>query len=798
MPPILDDLRYSIQSLRRSPGFFATVVFTLALGVGGTVAIYTFVRGVLLRPLPIEQAERLVMVCESHPDRPDGCGAAPGNLWDMQKSRTLSSVGLGRSWNFGLKSEDGRSEGVRGGVATVGLFDTFLVEPLLGRLFERTDHLSGGDQVVLLSHSLWSRRFGGQEDIVGSLIDLDEEPYRVIGVLPEGFAVPFLEETELWIALWASRADWRDWRGLRPYGRLADGVTLEQAQAELGSLAEALAERYPESNSEWGFEVRDLHQEMVASVKAPLLVFLGAVGLVLVIACINTAILLLVRSSALERELAMRLALGAGRGRLLALLLNQSLVLALAGGALGVGLASLTVRLFTRLAPVGFPRLENVELDGAIIAFAILLSLFATLLAGLAPAWKASRCDPSVLLRAAGRTISSRRTRSTMVIAEVALATMLLVGAGLLARSFLNLVEWQPGFETERVITFNVFPPLGKYSERAQLVAIYQRINQELSSLPGVVSVGEVSAGPLFGGGDGASGFRIEGRPEPAPGTGPLVHWYDCGPNYFATLGIPLVRGRAFGSEDRAGAPLVAVVNETMANRHWPESDPLGERVFVETHQDWFEIVGVVADTDPFDPRTPIQPEIYWPLAQVVRGATYYAVRVSDDPDGVVPSIEQRLLQIEPDLSVGQPTTLIDRMDRQLVLPRFQMWLLGLFAAVALTVAMVGIYGVTSFAVVQRTRELGIRMALGAHPEQLRLALVRGALFTTALGVLLGLTIGLGLSRFLSSMLVEVSRNDPTTLALVVATLFATTLAAASIPARRATRIEPTACLREE
>lgn len=799
---LFDDPREAWLSLRRSPGFSATVVLTLALGVGGSVAMFAFVNGVLLRPLPYPRADRIVQVCETHPERSGWCGAAPGNLWDWQEqSSTLATVGLGRTWPLSLQAAEGRFEGVDGGIATVGLFETFQVQPQVGRLFERDDHRAGGDHVAVLSNSLWTRRYGADPGIVGRSIDVDTESYRVIGVLPAGLEIPYLESVELWLPLWADRVDWRHWRGLMPFGRLADGVSLEQARAQMATLGRALAERYPETNGDWGIRVEDLRSRMVASVRGPLWIFLAAVGLVLAIACINAAILFLARGSTLERELAMRQALGAARGRLLRMLLGQSLLLALLGGGLGVLVAWVTVRLFIGLAPRGFPRIEEVSLDGRVLVFAVVLSVFTSLAFGLFPAWRSSRSDPSLLLRggsgARGAT-SSQRARTAMVVAEMALATVLLIGAGLLARSFLNLVDWQPGFEVDRLITFSVFPPGGKYSDRESLAGLYRRIREELSSLPGVVSAGEVSAGPLFGGGDGSTELQIEGRPEVARAELPLVHWYDCGPRYFQTMGIPLVRGRWFGPQDRFGSPPVAIVNETMAQRHWPDGNPVGKRVFIANHDTWFEVVGVVADTSPFDPRTAVEPEIYWPLEQFLRGATFYAVRTEGDPASLIPAVRDRLSSIDPDLSVGSLATLEERIGRELIEPRFQMMLLGLFSVVAFVVAMVGIYGVTSYAVIQRTRELGIRRALGAQTGALLSSVLRAALLTSLVGLLLGLAGGLALARFLRSLLVEVTVTDPATLLSVAVLLLGVALAAASIPALRATRIEPTECLRQE
>jgi putative ABC transport system permease protein len=804
MAVLWQDLRLGARALARAPGFTAVAILTLALGLGGSAAIFSFIRGVLLRPLPYPEPRALVLVCESNLDRPDPawCGGSPANLWDWQRqSRTLQAIGLGRSWEFGIKSPAGRFEPVAGGVATAGLFEVLRIRPHQGRLLERRDHDAGSDHVAVLSHELWQSRFGGDETILGRAVNLDEEIYTVIGVLPSGARVPGLEEAELWIPLWAERADWRHWRGFRPYARLAAGSSLAAAAAEMQGIARRLAEQYPETNKAWGIEVRGLHADMVASVRPALWVFLGAVGIVLLIACANTASLLLARAAGRQREFSIRAALGAGRRRLVRFQLAESLLLALASCAVGVLLALGLVSLLVGLAPAGFPRLEQVRVDGWTVGFAALLSLVTCALFGIFPAWRASRLDLQSVLKEGHHGGSARgptRARSALVVLEVALALVLLTSTGLLMRSFVNLTRWQPGFDTGNVLSFSLFPSQGKYRSRAQLVQLYERVQEEISALPGVIAVGEVSAGPLFGGGDGEAEFTIAGQPVPAEGSLPTVAWFDCGPNYFRALGVPLRRGRFFSRADTMETTRVAIVNESMANRYFPGRDPIGQRVHLRLVDATFEIVGVVADTQPFDPRQVLRPQIYWPLYQAPRWATFVAVRVAGNPAGLIPALRSRLATVDPDLSMSGVATLEERIAAQLERPRFHLTLPALFAVVALLIAVVGLYGIISYSVAARRREFGIRLALGARRFDIVRSVVGQGLVLAVLGVAAGVAAALAATRLLRSLLVMVTPTDPLVLAAVPLLLLAVAAVASYVPARRAARVDPVVALRCE
>ena len=780
------DLAFAVRSLRRSPLLAITVIAILGLGIGGSAALFTFVQNVLFEPLDLPDADRLVMVCETHPERPsDWCGGAPGNLWDWQQAESLDSMGLARGWSFSLTDGD-RVRGLRGGMATSGLFETLAVVPARGRLFARDDHREGAEPAVLLSEELWRDQWGADEAVVGGQIQLDGDPVRVIGVLPAATEVPGLEGIELWLALPPARAAWRDWRGLRPFARLADGATRESAQLELAGIDQRLGATFPESNADWDVRVTGLRQHMVSRVQTALWVLFGAVGMLLVVACFNVAGLLGIRATAQRREFAVRRALGAEARAVLRLMFAQACVLGVAAAALGVLTAWALVRWFRALAPADFPRLDEVSLDPWTGAFAVLAAFLASVVGAVLPAMRLRWSQIFGALRA-GR-VEARGDglqRSVLVVAQLGVATVLLIGAGLLLRSFSHLADWQPGFAPERVVAFSVFPPAARYADAESLFGVYERIRSNLSSVPGVESVGAVSAGPMFGGGDGVSEFSIEGRP--SAGTPPVVAWFDAGVGYFETLRIPVLEGRTFGAEDRRGAAPVAVINETMARRHWSGDDSaLGARIRVEDYETTFEIVGVVADVEPFDARDPVTPKIYWPQSQFVRGASFFAVRSSGLGEELIPSLSARLEQIDPELGVGRMATLEERKRAALVEPRFQAALLAMFSGLAFLIAAFGLYGAISYAVLLQRRELGLRMALGAQRAQIFGLVFQRGIALVGLAGALGLLGSFVLSRALSSLLVEVHWSDPWTLGSVLLTLVVLAVAATAVPAARA------------
>jgi len=800
MNTLWSDLQYSLRKLGRNPGFAAVAILTLALGIGANTAIFSVVNSILLRPLPFPDSDRLVTLCEENPAVAGFCVASPPNVEDWsQQSQTIEELGIGRDWPFILKREGG-SEGLNGGLATPGFFRVLGLRPALGRLFVPEDQEVGHNNVVVLSHGLWQSRFGGDLGIVDREITLDNRSYTVVGVLPAGVRIPLLEWIEIWTPLHFDPSDEqrRGWRGFRTYGRLAAGATLDDARDEMSVIADRLARSYPATNEGWSVSISPLRDRVVGSIRATLLVFLGAMGFVLLIGCANVANLLLARATERRREFAVRAAIGAGRSQLVRLLLTESLTLSLLGGAVGFLLSLWAVKAFVALAPGGIPRLDEVGIDRFVLGFATLLSVATCIVFGLAPAIHATRLELSQALkegdqRSPGR--SAFRLRSVLVVSEVALALVLLIGAGLLTRSFVRLLSWEPGFDQSNLMVVWLLASDGKYSDAHQVAELFRVAEQEIQSLPSVVSVGATSAGPLFGGIE-PDEFTIAGRPIPEPGQFPVARRCDVSPNYFRTLGIPLLKGRHFNDADSRSAPPVAIINETMARRYFTGEDPIGQQVTMLGGP--MTIVGVVADVQPFRPTDPTAPEIYWPYRQRPRYATWLLIRTASDPANTIRPLQQRLQDLDPDMEISTFRTMEDLVDRQLVRPRFNMLLMVVFASVALMLAAIGIYGVISYSVAQRTREIGIRVALGAaEPDILRSVVGRGMVLTLA-GIAVGLVGAFGVTRVLSSLLVGVRPTDPLTFAAIATLLMLVALLACYVPARRATRVDAMVALRSE
>jgi predicted permease len=790
------DLRYVLRALRRSPTFTAAAVTTLALSIGATTAIFSAVNSILLRPLPFPAADRLVVICEQHPSVAAFCVGSPPNAADWaSRSRALEAVGVARDWPFVTKDERG-SGTIDGGVATAAFFRVLGIVPALGRLITPED--DGSARVAVLSHALWQSRFGGDSGIVGRAITLDKEPYVVVGVLPAGVSVPELGWVQLWTPLPFDQRleENRQWRGFRVYGRLAAGTTLRQAQDELNGIARGLAEVHPETNRDWTVSVTALGAHVVGSVQRALLVLLGAVGFVLLIGCANVANLLLARITHRGRELALRAALGAGRWTAARLILLESLTLAAIGGAAGFLLSIWGLEAFVRLAPAGIPRLGEVGVDGKVFGFAVALSGLSSLLVGAAGFVQAARLNLGEALRGKDVGPAGRRLgfRGGLVVAETALALVLLTGAGLFLKSFTRLASWDPGFETEHLTTAWLLAPQSKYPTPPQVADLFQRAVEEVGTLPGVVSAGAASAGPLFGGTE-TDELRVVGRDAQA-GQPATARWFDVDPNYFPTLGVPILRGRAFTASDAAGAPYVAIVNAALARRYFPGQDPIGQQV--EMYGRSMTVVGVVEDVAPVRADLPPAPEIYWPNRQVPRWATYVILRTSSDPASLASAAYRRLQELDPELSVSEFRPLTAQFARELVYPRFVALLMTTFAGIALVLAAVGAYGVIVYSVERRTREIGIQMALGAaRADILRAVVAQGMVLVTA-GVAIGVAGSLAITPVLRGLLAGVEPSDPATLASVGAVLALTGLVASFLPARRASGVSVTEALRAE
>ena len=800
MGNLWSDIRYSLRVLSRNPGFAGVAVLTLALGIGANTAIFSVVNSILFQPLPFPDSERLVILCEENPAVAGFCIASPPNVedWSLQSS-AFEELGVGRDWPFILKTEEG-SEGLSGGIATPSFFRVLGLNPQLGRLFLPEDQELGSNNVVVLTHGLWQSRFGGDPNVIGRDISLDNQSFTVIGVLPVGLDIPGMEGTEIWTPLHIdpTAEQHRSWRGFAAYGRLAEGTTLAEATDEMDVITSRLSQAYPATNEGWSVSISSLQDHVVGSVRATLLVFLGAMGFVLLIGCVNVANLLLARATERRREFAVRAAIGAGRRRLVRLQLTESLLLALFAGALGMMLSLWAVEAFVALAPGGIPRLEEVGIDRTVLGFATLLSLVTCVVFGLAPAIHASRLELNQVLkegdhRSPGR--SGFRLRSALVISEVALALVLLIGAGLLTRSFVQLLRWEPGFDQSNLTVVWLLASDGKYSDAYQVADLFQRAADEIRSLPSVVSVGATSAGPLFGGREPGE-VIIAGRPAPDAGQAPVARRYDIGPSYFRTLGIPVLKGRNFSDADTRGAAPVAIINETMASRYFPGDDPIGRLVTMLDRP--MTIVGVVADVQPLRAGDPVESELYWPYKQRPRYATYLLIRTAADPASVIRPAEQRLKALDPDMNVSSFRTMGGLVDRQLVSPRFNMMLMGVFGSVALLLAAIGIYGVISYSVAQRTREIGIRVALGANERDVIRSIVVRGMAPVIVGVALGLAAAFSLTRVLVSLLVGVRPTDPLTFVAIATVLMLVALTACYLPARRATRVDAVDALRSE
>jgi putative ABC transport system permease protein len=741
------------------------------------------------------------MVCETHPESPaDRCGASPGNIAEWAgRSRTIEAMGLARDWPF-MVLEEGRQRSVAGGVIASSLFQVFGVVAERGRLLLPEDSEPGRELVAVVTHAFWQSRLGGAEDVVGRRIRLDADSRTIVGVLPAGFDVPRLGRVEIWIPIWPDRRENHGWRGFRSYGRLAPGVSLEQARSEMESIRAEIEPLYPDSNRGWGVVVDSLRDRTVREVRPVLLIFLGAVGLVLLIACANVANLLLAQSSSREKEFVMRAALGAGPGVLVRQVLVESLCLALMGGGLGWIVSGWATESLLAAAPANIPRLQDVRMDGPVLAFCFALSAATSLLFGLVPALQTSRPSFEGILREGRHTLEHRggaRARSLLVVAEVGMATVMLVGAGLLIRSFVNLNDWQPGFDRRNLVFVQVFCSPGKYREAEQVADLFPRMEEGLRAVPGVIAAGAASAVPLLGG-DGNQEFSILGRPEPPPGQRPSVYWYDVGSQYFRTMGIPLIRGRSLTDADDGRSPSVAIVNETMARRWWPDGNPIGQRIALAASRTTVEIVGVVGDVQPFRPDRPPEPEIYWPFRQAPRWGTMFAIRTTSDPGAATQALRARLQEIEPDVDVGRFVTLEELEARELVQPRFNMLLLGLLAGLALFLASIGVYGVLSYSIAQRSHEIGVRLAFGADRNDVVRLLVAGGMRWAVGGAAAGLAASIPLMLLLRRLLVNVGPADPATLIGVAILLLIVALAACLVPALRATRADPMSALRCE
>ena len=803
MRALVSDVRLAFRSLAKHRTVTIVAIATLALSIGITTAVFSVVNGVVLRPLPFDSADRLVALCEvDRGEKTDWCGASVPDVYDVAKRvPDIAVAGVARSWPFMMRTTDG-TENVRGGLASAEAFQALGITPLAGRLIAPDDIGTNWRRVVVLGYDFWRTRFGARRDVIGQSITLDEEPHTIIGVLPPNALFPLLQTIDMWRPVHVSPQDEerRGWHGFLAFVRLRDGASLEQTRRDVAAVAADIQRQHFPTQAGWTIQVKPWLDVVVGAVRRTMYIFLGAVGFVLLIGCANVANLLLARSTVRQREMAVRTALGATRTSLVRAMLMESLVLAITGAAAGLLLAWWASRAFVALAPAGIPRIEQVGLDPRVLGFTIALSILTTLLVGAAPALRATHVNVHRTLSEGGRSgtggRAATRLGSALIVTEIALAVILVTGAGLLGRTFATLMSWRPGFEQQHLLTAWALASSGKYQKREQVVALFARAEDELRTIPSVVSVGSGSAGPLFGG-DGDGLFTIDGR-TPAAGTSrQAAFWFDVSPSYFRTIGLPIVRGRDISDRDVEGVPLVAVVNETFVRRYL-RSEPLGRRIHMIEHDADFTIVGVVRDVPPVRPGDDVQPQIFWSNRQVPRPATYFLVRTAGDPAGIASAIRARLHALDPDMHVSRIRTLREWLSLELVRPRFSAVLLATFGALALVLAAIGTYGLIAYAVAQRTREIGIRMALGARPRVIVGEVLGRGLKLAGLGVGFGFVGALVLTRLIRGMLAGVSTNDPLSFAISTALLIGGAALACVLPARRASRVDPVVALRAD
>ena len=793
------DLRFGLRQLRKTPGFTAVTVITLALGIGANTAIFSVIDAVLLRPLPFPHADRLVQIWETDPKRGldrDAVSAYNFRDWQSQNHGFAAMAAYGYD-HFSVTSSESPIA-LRGLRVSADFFRVFGARPLWGRDYLANEDQPGAGHVAVVSFAAWQNYFGRDPKIVGRKITLDGEAYTVIGVMPSGFGMPD-SGIEIWITpAFDLKGLSRGHHGLFAIGRLKPGITLAAARSEANTIARRLAQQYPGTNSHWGIVLIPLQEEIVGNTRPALLVLWDAVGLVLLIACANVASLLLSRGVARSKEFAVRSALGASRWRLAGQLLIESILLAAAGGVLGLAFAHWGIGAIVRTAAI--PRAQGVTLDARVLGFTGLLSMLTGIVFGLAPAFASSSTDSNSALKKTVGSINAGaggvRLRSGFVAAEIALSLVLLVSAGLLIKSLWLLGRVNPGFNPKSVLALRMSLPESKYPNGLGRGAVIKRVIERLVAVPGVESVAGVNDLP-FSGSRTTSSFDIEGVPPSSPDEARQADLRDITPDYFKAMGIPLLKGRWLTDGDNADAPRVAIINENLARKYWPVRDPIGQRLRLYD-KNW-EIVGVVGGVKLMDLAKENTSEIYLPCAQ--SGSPpwmFFAVRSRVEGGSVIASVRNAVREVAPDEPLYDVRTMDERVAASTAPRRLNAWLLGIFAALALVLSAVGTYGVIAYSVAQRTHEFGIRMALGAERgDVLKLVLGQG-IALTLLGVGVGLAGAAGFTRYLSSLLYGVRPNDALTFISVGLLLFAVVLLACYIPARRATKVDPMVALRYE
>ena len=818
---LLQDLQYGARMLRKNPGFSVIAILTLALGIGASTAVFSLVNAVLLKPLPYPNSQQIVFPWRQPPaglhlgynEMPWG---RPDFLFFAHESKSFQSVGAFKSDSFNLtgSGDAARLDGLR---ASAGFFPSLGISPFIGRTFTAEEDQIGHEHEVVLSYSLWRDRFGSDTQILGRLLQLNRESYTVIGVMPPGFVFPRGEEmpngfpfpraTQLWVplALVPGPIIPGEDSELAVIGRLQPGITPPQAQSEMNVMCKRLEDFFPGSKGWFGTKVTSMERQIAGDMRRPLLLILGAVGVVLLIACSNVAGLLLSRSLARTKEFTLRAALGAGKWRLMRQLLTEALILAGIAGIAGILIAKVAVHFVKFFAPPNIPRLSEVSLDIRVVLFALAITFVTGILFGLAPAIAGSRDNLVESLKGGGQRSGSSplgtKLRNVLLISEVAFALVLVISAGLLTRTFLRLLSVDPGFNPTRVLTFELTLPATKYTDQPQIVALYQKALQSIRSLPGVDSAGITAATPL-GGATESTSIRLPDHPSQDPKARAFSNYTMISPGYFAAAGTPILRGRDFLESDTADSLPVTIINSAMAKKFWPGADAIGKQVAPASKKyPAAAIVGIVADVKRLSLREDPPPEMYVPYNQKVWPSLLtmdVILRTKVDPASLTDDVRNALRSVDPDLPLAKIATLSTIVEDSMTLPRFAMLVLGSFAGLALLLASVGMYGVISYFVGQRTREIGVRVALGAQRRDVfGMVLGQGARLA-AIGIALGLLAALAATRMMVSFLYRVQPIDPLTFAALPFLLLFIALLACYVPARRAMRVDPMVALRHE
>jgi putative ABC transport system permease protein len=817
MATMWQDLKYAARSLRLNPAYTAIVIATLALGIGANAAIFSVADAVMLRPYPYPDMERLVILNETTRAGQQMSVAWPTfQDWQAQ-NQSFEHLGIYRGATVNLTGTD-QAERLNGAIASSGVFGAMGVQPVAGRAFGPAEDQPGAPRVAIISERLWRSRFGADPTIVGRSLVLNNEAHVVIGIMPPGMRFPS-RLTDVWLPLGPVVPTFPQSRGSHPgliaVGKLKPGVPFERAAADMDTVARRIEAAHPDTNKDVAVAMILYYEQIVQNIRPTLYVLLGAVGFVLLIGCANLANLMLARAERRQRELAVRSALGAERWRIVQQLLTESLLLAVAGGALGVLLATWIVKLFVASRPVTIPRIDMVGVDGRVMAFAAALSILTGIVFGLVPALRASSPDLLSSLKQAGRgggVSSSRRFRSVLVVAEVALALVLLVGAGLMIRSFARLMAVDPGFDPDGVVTMRLTLPASKYRELDRWTAFHEDLLRRVAAIPGATAVGINTAIPLEGGGS-ESGVIVEGRPLPTPGAPNTMTLFQASsPGYLRTMGVPLIRGRYFTDQDTSAASRVVIVDDALVRKLFPNEDPLGKRIAFEFHGTpekpgmvWREIVGVVGHVRHYGIASePPFVQLYTPFLQLPiyfenrRPTMALVVRTALAPEALTGAVRRELSAIDRDIPVYGMQTMNTYLANNTEQPRLSVMLLTGLGGLALLLAVIGIYGVVSYSVTQRTQEIGVRMALGATQRDVLRMIVGQASLLIAAGVVIGAGASLALGSVMRNMLFQVSERDPVTLVSIALVLILVALVASVVPARRATRVDPLVALRTE